>query len=282
MKDPAFLFYSKDFYEGTRMMLPEERACYIDLLIYQHQNGNIPIDLKRVQLYCSGINEATLKATLEAKFILNNDGYYNERLKNEILGREKFKNNQSENGKVGQFWKKAKQILKVKDFNKLLQLRENKDFILTFISENEINIDTLQGLLKHCLNNKVNVSANENENENEIVKENEPEIKIEKAEILTKFDQDFELLIEIFNDVRHTDFKSTGTAAEGLKKNYAYWLSVYSNEEIETAIRNIPNDKFWKDKITPTILLRQKNSNKEAVDYIGGLLNQKSKNIAFS
>jgi len=282
MKDPAFLFYSKDFYEGTRMMLPEERACYIDLLIYQHQNGNIPIDLKRVQLYCSGINEATLKATLEAKFILNNDGYYNERLKNEILGREKFKNNQSENGKVGQFWKKAKQILKVKDFNKLLQLRENKDFILTFISENEINIDTLQGLLKHCLNNKVNVSANENENENEIVKENEPQIKIEKAEILTKFDQDFELLIEIFNDVRHTDFKSTGTAAEGLKKNYAYWLSVYSNEEIETAIRNIPNDKFWKDKITPTILLRQKNSNKEAVDYIGGLLNQKSKNIAFS
>ena len=69
---------------------------------------------------------------------------------------------------------------------------------------------------------------------------------------------------------------------ECLKKNYAYWLSVYSNEEIETAIRNIPNDKFWKDKITPTILFRQKNSNKEPVDYIGGLLNQKSKNIAFS
>jgi len=35
MKDPAFLFYSKDFYEGTRTMLPEERACYIDLMIYQ-------------------------------------------------------------------------------------------------------------------------------------------------------------------------------------------------------------------------------------------------------
>ena len=32
MKDPAFLFYSKDFYEGTRTMLPEERACYIDLM----------------------------------------------------------------------------------------------------------------------------------------------------------------------------------------------------------------------------------------------------------
>ena len=39
MKDPAFLFYSKDFYEGTRTMLPEERACYIDLMIYQHQTA---------------------------------------------------------------------------------------------------------------------------------------------------------------------------------------------------------------------------------------------------
>lgn len=66
-KDPAFLFYSKDFYEGTRMMLPEERACFIDLMIYQHQNGFIPDDKRRLMMYCSGIDEATLEATLEAK-----------------------------------------------------------------------------------------------------------------------------------------------------------------------------------------------------------------------
>ena len=48
-KDPAFLLYSKDFYEGTRMMLPEERACYVDLMIYQHQNGGfIPNDVRRI------------------------------------------------------------------------------------------------------------------------------------------------------------------------------------------------------------------------------------------
>ena len=30
-KDPAFLFYSQDFYAGTRTMLPEERACWAHL-----------------------------------------------------------------------------------------------------------------------------------------------------------------------------------------------------------------------------------------------------------
>ena len=106
--DPAFLFYSKDFYEGTRTMLPEERACYMDLLIYQHQHGPIPTDIKRVLLYCNGIAEATLIATLEAKFKLCDKGWVNRRLSEVIQQREEFSNRQSVNGKVGQFFKKAK------------------------------------------------------------------------------------------------------------------------------------------------------------------------------
>lgn len=167
MKDPAFLFYSKDFYEGTRMMLPEERACYIDLLIYQHQHGSIPNDVKRMALYCSGIDEATLKATLEAKFKLTDNGWLNDRLYNEVLGREKFKSNQSDNGKVGQFWKKAKQILKQKEFGQLYKELKDKQLILSFIDENEINIDTLKGLLKQCLNNKGNANGDEDINNKE-------------------------------------------------------------------------------------------------------------------
>lgn len=74
-KDPAFLFYSTDFYEGTRTMLPEERACFIDLLIYQHQRGVIPNDIKRVALYCNGISENVVKDVLKIKFILTNKGW---------------------------------------------------------------------------------------------------------------------------------------------------------------------------------------------------------------
>lgn len=159
-KDPAFLFYSKDFYEGTRMMLPEERACYIDLLIYQHQNGTIPNDLKRVLMYCNGVDEATLIATLEAKFEKVEGGWENKILNKRISERENYKNKQSESGKLGQFWKKAKAFLSEKDFKSLQKLNYNKHLILDFIDRNEINKDTLKGLLKHCLSNNVNVNEN--------------------------------------------------------------------------------------------------------------------------
>ena len=152
-KDPAFLFYSTDFYEGTRTMLPEERACFLDLMIYQHQRGFIPNDIKRVLLYCNGIDEATLKATLEAKFKLTDKGWINERLQMVIEEREAYSEKQSINGIVGQFWKKAKAILNKKDFDTLkdsLSDKSNND-ILELIKDKEINKATLEAMLKASL-----------------------------------------------------------------------------------------------------------------------------------
>lgn len=90
-KDPAFLFYSKDFYEGTRMMMPEERACYIDLMIYQHQNGFIPDDIKRLSLYCTGCGEQTIKSVLHGKFDLSDLGWVNQKLSLLMNSRSKNK-----------------------------------------------------------------------------------------------------------------------------------------------------------------------------------------------
>lgn len=159
-KDPAFLFYSKDFYEGTRTMLPEERACYIDLLIYQHQNEIIPLDLKRVVLYCNGVSEAMLLTTLEAKFIKTDKGWYNEKLKTVINERKLFSEKQSVNGLVGQFWKKSKAILDRKSYSRLKELMLDKtNFeILTSIKNIEITKDMLEAMLKHL--------EDENENNN--------------------------------------------------------------------------------------------------------------------
>lgn len=165
-KDPAFLLYSKDFYEGTRMMLPEERACYLDLMIYQHQNGNIPSDLRRVLMYCSGIDEATLKATLKAKFKQKEDGtWFNAKLDQVIQDRTEYSNKQSINGTIGQFWKKAKSELSAKDFKAL------KDFAYqTYGKENLITLikkhKTLEGSLKALLKHLVNEDAIEDENVN--------------------------------------------------------------------------------------------------------------------
>lgn len=152
-KDPAFLFYSADFYEGTRTMLPEERACFIDLMIYQHQRGVIPNDLKRVLLYCNGVDEATLKATLEAKFKLTAEGWINERLQKVIDDREAYSEKQSINGIIGQFWKKAKAILSKKDFDNLKVMLSDKrnDEIMELIKNKEINKATLEAMLEALL-----------------------------------------------------------------------------------------------------------------------------------
>ena len=147
--DPAFLFYSTDFYEGTRMMLPEERACYIDLMIYQHQHGYIPFDLKRVLMYCNGINEATLEATLKAKFVASVEGYVNLKLEKVISERTEFTNKQSINGTVGQFYKKAKALLSKKDYIELKELLSDNtnNQTLELIIGKEINKAMLEAML---------------------------------------------------------------------------------------------------------------------------------------
>lgn len=160
MKDPAFLFYSKDFYEGTRTMLPEERACYVDLLIYQHQNGPIPNNIQRMKMYCSGIDEATLQATLQAKFIATNEGWINERLQMTINERQEYTDKQSINGQIGQFYKKAKEVLNKDNYLKIKSkysdlsneelLEEIKKFDLKNKATLKASLEaSLEGLLKH-------------------------------------------------------------------------------------------------------------------------------------
>lgn len=197
-KDPAFLFYSKDFYEGTRMMLPEERACYIDLMIYQHQNGIIPNDLKRVLMYCSGIDEATLKATLKAKFKLCDNGWFNNKLKEVSELRESYTNKQSINGSIGQFWKKCKALLSTKEYKELRKKLKDadKDSIHAFLKNKNLNKATLKATLEALLQHLVNA----NENENVIVNKSINKIEV-KDEVIVKEKIEFQKIVDIFNSV---------------------------------------------------------------------------------
>lgn len=192
-KDPAFLFYSKDFYEGTRMMLPEERACYIDLLMYQHQNEYIPDDCKRLAMYCSGISAEIVKATLQAKFKLCDKGWYNEKLLKVCNDRREFSDKQSVNGVVGQFWKKAKAILAQKEYSKLKEVLYNQSNtqILEIIKDKNIDKAMLQAMLKHLANENVDVIVNEDVNINKDVSTIKKETK--KQNLLFKDSEFYEL-----------------------------------------------------------------------------------------
>jgi hypothetical protein len=87
-KDPAFLFYSQQFYESTRLMFPEERACYLDLLIYQHQNGSIPLDNSRIHLYCTGVSNEVVNQVLNQKFNQTDEGWVNKKMEGVINERK--------------------------------------------------------------------------------------------------------------------------------------------------------------------------------------------------
>jgi uncharacterized protein YdaU (DUF1376 family) len=47
-KDPAFLFYSKDWITGTADLMPDEKGVYVDLLAHQHQRETLPNDTVRL------------------------------------------------------------------------------------------------------------------------------------------------------------------------------------------------------------------------------------------
>jgi len=47
-KDPAFMFYPKDWITGTADLMPDEKGVYIDLLAHQHQRNTLPNDTIRL------------------------------------------------------------------------------------------------------------------------------------------------------------------------------------------------------------------------------------------
>ena len=49
-KDPAFLFYPKDWFLDTSTLSLSEKAIFIDLLCFQHQNGYVPSDTTRLAM----------------------------------------------------------------------------------------------------------------------------------------------------------------------------------------------------------------------------------------
>jgi len=178
-KDPAFLFYSKDWIEGTADLMPNEKGVYIDLLCYQHQRGYLPIETERLaRLVGLGHDEfLQIWKIVESKFNRSVNGMVNQRLSNEIEAR-KLKGHK--NTVIGTF----ASLLRLGNFTKAQYLHLKKNFNSKDFEniEKEKITERLTEWLSLCLKSIEN--GNEDENEDKDIKKRNS-IKIPKLEIPT-------------------------------------------------------------------------------------------------
>jgi uncharacterized phage protein (TIGR02220 family) len=101
---PAFQLYAADFYMDTATWENEDVGAYLRLLLYEWINGGIPVDTYKLSKIVK-ISERKFKKTwenLSPKFHLNGNGMYiNDRLEEEREKQRKFRELQSQKGKLG-------------------------------------------------------------------------------------------------------------------------------------------------------------------------------------
>lgn len=83
------------------------------------------------------------------------------------------------------------------------------------------------------------------------------------------YHKELSIILDYWNSIYQTQYKAT----RALLPNYIYWRQDYTFNEIGEAVRLSKASKFWKDKITPVIFLRQKTPQGELTDRIAEFLN---------
>ena len=91
-KDPAVLFYTSDFLSGTFTMDNEQVGKYIRLLCLQHQKGKLTE--KDMLSICKAYD-----VEIWDKFKVEDGLYYNDRMLNETVRRQKFSESRRNNAK---------------------------------------------------------------------------------------------------------------------------------------------------------------------------------------
>ena len=101
-KDPAFLFYTQDFYVGTAFLTHEQTGKYIRLMCAQHQHGRLSEEM--ILQICGDLDKSVLQ-----KFSIDeNNLYYNVRLETEIEKRKRFSESRRKN--IKKRWEDTSEI----------------------------------------------------------------------------------------------------------------------------------------------------------------------------
>lgn len=95
-KDPAVLFFVNDFLTGSSLLTPLQKGHYITLLCHQQQSDSGSLSLDVVKKIMKRDFEKQWPAILE-KFKKDENGFYNVRMREEVLRRKKNSKIQREN-----------------------------------------------------------------------------------------------------------------------------------------------------------------------------------------
>lgn len=172
MKDPAFLFYTKDFHSGTIDMSCEEVGAYLRLLMYQHQHEKIPNDKERLMRITGIFTEDKFDLVWEivgAKFQIDGNHLVNHRLNQEIIKRSEFRPKKLASATFAGLISKGdlteKQVIEIK---KLFDINEFVEFPIDEIKDKvrEWFNHKVNQMVDHTVNNIVNANANGNVNVN--------------------------------------------------------------------------------------------------------------------
>lgn len=129
-KDPAFLFYSQDFFTGCATLSFEDKGKFIHLLCLMHQQGRMNEETIRFLVGSISVN-------LKSKFLVDENGFwYNNRLEEEIKKRNKFTKSRHDNGLKGGRPPKNKKPLGLPTDNHMGN--ENIDYINSLTNGNGV------------------------------------------------------------------------------------------------------------------------------------------------
>ena len=131
-KDPAFLFYSQDFYTGVATLNWEDRGKYISILCLMHQQGRMSEETIRFIV-------GSVSDNLKSKFSIDDHGmWFNERLEDETHKRNKFTESRRNNGLLGGRPSDTKPTGKPKNNLKVNLVHNHKANLMEDENENEI------------------------------------------------------------------------------------------------------------------------------------------------
>ncbi len=236
-KDPAFLFYSKDWLEGTAEMTPDEKGVYIDLLAHQHQKGSLPSDTKRLAKMVGIAEVDFLKVwtLLNEKFNRTDDRLVNRKLSELTTERSSKSHTNRITGKFATLIRSSKHLSK----DQVETLK--KDFKITDFDHLPTDLATdrltewFHVRLKSIGDANANVNGTENTTRDSIG--GEGEMKGNPTLLIPQMQQIWVTTFPTYTEDRQLDFPALRSIADFIFKN-AGVKNGYGGTDLEIKVLN--------------------------------------------